>query len=139
MADHPEPAPPLQGDRAPIGFTEFVALVASLMALTALGIDSMLPALPAIGASLGVTSENHRQFVISAFLIGFGLAQLVHGPLADRYGRRPVLIVALSGYVLANLAAASATSFPLLLAARFLGGLCIAASRVVTVALVRDC
>ena len=139
MADHPYPATELEENRAPIGFTEFVSLVAALMALTALGIDSMLPALPAIGESLGVGSENHRQFVISAFLIGFGLAQLIHGPLSDRFGRRPVLIVALAGYVLANLAAASATSFTLLLAARFLGGLCIAASRVVTVALVRDC
>lgn len=128
-----------QADRAPLGFVEFVALIASLMALTALGIDSMLPALPAIGQALGVATENQRQFVITAFLIGFGIAQLAHGPLADRFGRRPVLIAALGGYVLANIAAASATSFPLLLAARFLGGLCISASRVVTVALVRDC
>ena len=124
---------------APLGFIEFVALIAALMALTALGIDSMLPALPAIGAALGVERENERQFVISAFLIGFGIAQLVHGPLADRFGRRRVLIVALSGYVVANLAAAMAQSFALLLAARFAGGLCISASRVVTVALVRDC
>ena len=43
---------------APIGFVEFVALVAALMSLTALGIDSMLPALPAIGESLGVAAEN---------------------------------------------------------------------------------
>lgn len=137
-------APPPQSvetpvDRAPLGFTEFVALIAALMALTALGIDSMLPALPAIGESLGVASENRRQLVISAFAIGFGIAQLFHGPLADRYGRRPVLIAALIGYVIANIAAASATSFTLLLAARFAGGLCISASRVVTVALVRDC
>ena len=128
-----------QEQRAPIGFVEFVALVASLMALTALGIDSMLPALPAIGTALGVASENHRQFVISAFLLGFGLAQLVHGPLADRFGRRPVLLAALAAYVVANLVAAMSSSFELLLAARFAGGLAIAASRVVTVALVRDC
>ena len=128
-----------QDSRAPIGFVEFVALVASLMALTALGIDSMLPALPAIGEALGVASENERQFVISAFLLGFGLAQLVHGPLADRYGRRPVLLVALAAYVVANLIAAFSSSFMLLLVARFASGLAIAASRVVTVALVRDC
>ena len=128
-----------QEQRAPIGFVEFVALVASLMALTALGIDSMLPALPAIGTALGVVSENQRQFVISAFLLGFGLAQLVHGPLADRYGRRPVLLIALAGYVVANLVAAFSSSFMLLLVARFASGLAIAASRVVTVALVRDC
>ncbi|MBA3880504.1 MAG: MFS transporter [Sphingobium sp.] len=128
-----------QEQRAPIGFVEFVALVASLMALTALGIDAMLPALPAIGTALGVASENHRQFMISAFLLGFGLAQLVHGPLADRFGRRPVLLAALAAYVVANLVAAMSSSFELLLAARFASGLAIAASRVVTVALVRDC
>ena len=128
-----------QESRAPTGFAEFVALVAALMALTALGIDSMLPALPAIGTALGVATENQRQFVITAFLLGFGIAQLVHGPLADRYGRRPVLIAALAAYVVTNLVAALAGSFMLLLVARFAGGLAIAASRVVTVALVRDC
>ncbi|MBY0582460.1 MAG: multidrug effflux MFS transporter [Sphingomonas sp.] len=126
-------------DRPPLGFVEFVALVAALMALTALGIDSMLPALPAIGDSLRIDSENQRQFVISAFLLGFGLAQLIHGPLADRYGRKPILTGALALYVIANAVAAIAGSFDVLLAARFLGGMSIAASRVVTIALVRDC
>jgi len=51
--------------QAPLRFAEFVALAATLMALTAIGIDSMLPALPAIGTSLGVESANHRQFVIT--------------------------------------------------------------------------
>ncbi|MBY0520227.1 MAG: multidrug effflux MFS transporter [Sphingomonas sp.] len=124
---------------APIGFVEFVALVAALMALTALGIDAMLPALPAIGASLNVATDNERQFVIGVFLVGFGLAQLVHGPLADRYGRRPVLIVTLAAYVVANLVAAFSSSFMLLLVARFIAGTAISSSRVVTVALVRDC
>ncbi len=126
-------------DQAPLGFREFVALVAALMALTALGIDSMLPALPAIGASLGVETDNERQLVVTAFLIGFGVAQLAHGPLADRFGRKPVLALSLAAYVVANLIAAIAASFPLLLVARFFGGVAIAASRVVTVALVRDC
>ncbi|TPG13136.1 multidrug effflux MFS transporter [Sphingomonas oligophenolica] len=124
---------------APIGFVEFVALVAALMSLTALGIDSMLPALPAMGASLGVATENDRQFIITAFLIGFGVAQLIHGPLADRYGRRTVLLWALAGYVVANVLCAVSASFTLLLVARVVGGAMIAASRVATVALVRDC
>src|SRR3546814_10990766 len=76
-------------DAPPLGFREFVALVAALMALTALGIDSMLPALPAIGEALGVKTANERQLVVTAFLIGFGVAQLAHGPLADRFGRKP--------------------------------------------------
>lgn len=125
--------------QAPLRFAEFVTLAAALMALTALGIDSMLPALPAIGTSLGVDSANHRQFVITAFLIGFGTAQLLYGPLSDRYGRRPVLMIALSCYVVTSWVAAISGSFVLLLVARVAMGTAAAGSRVVTVALVRDC
>ena len=124
---------------APIGFVEFVALVAALMSLTALGIDSMLPALPAIGTSLGITGANSRQFIVTAFVIGFGVAQLVHGPLADRYGRRTALLWSLGLYAVANVACAAAGSFVLLLVARAAGGAVIAAARVATIALVRDC
>ncbi|KTF67984.1 multidrug effflux MFS transporter [Sphingomonas sp. HT-1] len=125
--------------QAPLGFAEFVTLAAALMALTALGIDSMLPALPAIGESLGVDSANHRQFVITAFLIGFGTAQLIYGPLSDRYGRRPVLLIALGFYVVTSGIAALSGSFALLLVSRVAMGTAAAGSRVVTVALVRDC
>jgi DHA1 family bicyclomycin/chloramphenicol resistance-like MFS transporter len=130
-------APP--PNAAPIGFAEFVALVASMLAMGALGIDAMLPALPAIGEALGVADPNQRQFVIGAFLAGFGLAQLIHGPLSDRYGRRNLLAVALGGYALTNVAAALSGSFELLIAARVAGGIMISATRVATVALVRDC
>ncbi|SFP46653.1 MFS transporter [Sphingomonas rubra] len=133
--DHQAPA--MRG--APTGFAEFVALVASLMALGALGTDAMLPALPAIGEALGVADENSRQFVVSAFLGGFGVAHLIHGPLVDRFGRRRVLLWAIAGYVVANAAAALAGSFTLLIAARIAGGATVAATRIGTVALVRDC
>ncbi|MEP9400340.1 multidrug effflux MFS transporter [Sphingomonas sp. VNH70] len=138
-APAPEPEPAGAQDRSPLPFGEFVTLIAALMALTALGIDSMLPALPAIGSALDVAEPNSRQFVITAFLLGFSIAQLVYGPLADRYGRRPVLIFALVATAITNLIAAIAGSFVLLLAARFASGAAVAASRVVTVALVRDC
>lgn len=137
-----QPAPHLtrrSAGRAPIAFAEFVALIASMMALTALGIDSMLPALPAIGASLHVAEPNHRQFVITAFLIGFAIAQLVYGPLSDRYGRRPVLAIALVAYIVTSALAAISGSFALLLVARAAMGTAAAGARVVTVALVRDC
>ncbi|WP_082472805.1 multidrug effflux MFS transporter [Sphingomonas sp. Leaf357] len=136
------PDPALASDApqgASLHFVEFVALVAALMALGALGIDSMLPALPAIGLTLGVRDPGDFPLVITFFMIGFGLAQIVHGPLADRYGRRPVLIVALCGYVLFNALAALSHSFTLLLLARLAGGAMIASTRVVAVALVRDC
>lgn len=126
-------------NRSPIPMGEFVALIASIMALTALGIDSMLPALPAIADQLGVSEPNHRQYVITAFMLGFAVAQLVHGPLADRYGRKPVIGIALALYVVTNLVAAVAGSFEVLLIARAASGAAVAAGRVVTVALVRDC
>ncbi len=124
---------------APIGFAEFVALVAAMMAMVALGIDSMLPALPAIGDALGVATENHRQLVISAFTLGFGVGQLIHGPLSDRFGRRRMILWSLGAYAIANLLCASSTSFALLLAARVAGGVAVAATRVATTAMVRDC
>lgn len=134
-----QPLPQASLDRAPIPFGEFVAMAAALMALTALGIDSMLPALPAIGETLDVTNPNDRQFVISSFLFGFAIAQLAHGPLSDRFGRRPVLGIALLIAVATNLLAAISGSFTLLLAARFVSGMAVAGARVVTVAMVRDC
>ncbi|MGN5375607.1 multidrug effflux MFS transporter [Sphingomonas hankookensis] len=133
------PPPPVSADRSPLPFGEFVTLIAALMALTALGIDSMLPALPAIGAALDVAEPNSRQFVITSFLIGFSVAQLAYGPLADRFGRRPVLIFALVASAITNMVAAISGSFMLLLIARLASGAAVAGARVVTVALVRDC
>ncbi|URW74516.1 multidrug effflux MFS transporter [Sphingomonas donggukensis] len=132
-------APEDSQNRAPIGFVEFVALIAALMALTALGIDSMLPALPAIADALDVAEPNRRQFVITAFMVGFAFAMLVYGPMTDRFGRRRVLVVALVGYVATNLLAAISGSFDLLLIARLASGAMVAGARTVTVALVRDC
>ncbi len=134
------PLPVANLDRgAPIHIGEFIAMTASLMAMAALGIDTMLPALPDIGNALGVTDVTDRQYVITIFGVGFGVAQLLHGPLTDRFGRRRLLLVVLALYAATNILAALAQSFPLLLVARFLGGSCVAGCRVATVAMVRDC
>ncbi|WP_313931952.1 multidrug effflux MFS transporter [Sphingomonas sp. BAUL-RG-20F-R05-02] len=132
-------SPPRAPNTAPIPFYEFVALVAALMSLGALGIDSMLPALPDIGRRLGADSVAERSLVVTVFVVGFGLGQIVQGPLTDRHGRRPILIGGLAGYIVCCLLAGLAGSFTLLLIARFIGGVSIAAGRVVTIALVRDC
>ena len=132
---HGAPAEPAR--KAP-GFREFVAMVATLMAMTALAIDAMLPALPAIGEALNVAEDNDRQLVIGALLLGFGLAQIVHGPLSDRFGRRPLLVGGLGLYAASSVVAAFAQSFELLLAARFAQGIAVAATRVLAVSIVRD-
>jgi DHA1 family bicyclomycin/chloramphenicol resistance-like MFS transporter len=117
---------------------EFIAICAALMALNALAIDIMLPGLQQIGASLGVTDENHRQFVIPAYFLGMAAALLFYGPLSDRFGRRPPLFVGLGIYIVAAFAAAFAPSFEMLLALRFIQGIGAASTRVIAVSIVRD-
>ena len=120
------------------GRTEFVVMLAALMASNALAIDAMLPALPAIGDALGVTEENRRQLVITFYLLGFGAAQIAYGPLADRFGRKGLLVGSMALFALFGALAAIAASFTLLLAARTMQGVAAAGTRVLVVAIVRD-
>jgi MFS transporter, DHA1 family, multidrug resistance protein len=120
------------------GRGEFVVIVSSVMMVTALAIDSMLPALPAIGHGLGVSEENQRQLVISSLLVGFTAMQLFAGMLTDRFGRRNLMLYALLGFSIASLAAALAPSFPELLVARVAQGMTAAIAQVVIRSVVRD-
>ncbi|MBS1182742.1 MAG: bcr [Proteobacteria bacterium] len=120
------------------GFAETVALIAALMGLTALAIDTMLPALPAIGASYGLTDANELQLVVYAYMIGFGIAQVIYGPLSDVYGRRPLVIVGLVILIVGAIISALAADFNHLLIARVLQGVGAAAARVIAVSIVRD-
>jgi DHA1 family bicyclomycin/chloramphenicol resistance-like MFS transporter len=117
---------------------EFIAFIAALMAVNALGVDLMLPALADIGHQLAIATANHRQWIITVYMLGFGAGQLIYGPLADRFGRRPVLLVTLAGFVGASVFAASSATFAALLGARVLQGLMSASTRVLAVAIVRD-
>ncbi len=130
----------MNSHRAPPGMhpREFVAFVAAVMAVNAFGVDLMLPSLADIGNELGVSEANHRQWIITVYMMGFGAGQLVYGPLADRFGRRPVLLLTLAGFVGASIFAASSVTFPALLGARLLQGLMSASTRVLAVAIVRD-
>ncbi|MRX35105.1 MULTISPECIES: multidrug effflux MFS transporter [Aminobacter] len=117
---------------------EFIALAAALMAVNALAVDIMLPALQQIGAALNVESENHRQYVITAYFAGLALALLAYGPISDQFGRRKPLLFGLGIYVLAAFAAAFAPSFETLLLLRFVQGIGAASTRVIAVSVVRD-
>lgn len=134
------PASPSSAQPHPgLGFRAFVFTIALLMALNALAIDAMLPALPQIGADLGVLADNDRQWVVTAYLLGFGGAQIVYGPLADRFGRKPLLLIGLVIYTVFGLLAALAPTFESLLAARVIQGIGAASLRVLAVSVVRDC
>jgi MFS transporter, DHA1 family, multidrug resistance protein len=130
-------SPLSKSDTGP-GQTEFVILISVTMMIVAFAIDSMLPALPAIGASLRVPTENDQQLVVSSFLLGFGIAQLFVGTLSDRYGRRGLILWSLVGFALTSLAATLAHSFEMLLAARVTQGIFCAGARVIVTSIVRD-
>lgn len=117
---------------------EFIVLIAGLMALNALAIDVMLPALPYMGEALGISHENERQFVVGVYMFGFGIAQLAFGPLTDRFGRRAPLLIGLLIYLVCAFAATFAPNFTVLLIMRFIQGLGAAGTRVIATAVVRD-
>lgn len=117
---------------------EFIGLVAVMMALTALAIDIMLPALPAIGDALGIANANDRQVVIIIYMLGFSVGQLGYGRLSDRYGRKPVLMAGMAIFIAGSLMASLSSDFTFLLVARTLQGLGAAAPRVIAIAIVRD-
>ncbi len=119
-------------------FAEFVALMALMMALTALSLDIMLPALPDIGASLDITEANHRQLVITFYLLGFAGGQFLFGPLSDRFGRKAPLYAGLALFVIATLAAIMAENFAVLCIARVMQGIGAAAPRIIAIAIIRD-
>lgn len=121
-----------------IGPRETVVLLAGLMALNALAIDAMIPALPAIGSELNVATENRRQLVVVAYFFGFGVGQIFWGPLADRYGRKPVLAAGVALYTGFALLCGIAGSFELLIGGRIAMGASAAVTRVLVTAMVRD-
>ena len=125
------------GARRP-GAREMTALLALLMALNAFAIDAMIPALPNIGADLGVADENRRQLVVIAYFLGFGSTQLVWGPLADRFGRKPILTVGVALYAIFSLLCAIAPTFELLIAGRVAMGASAAVTRVLVMSMIRD-
>ncbi|WP_422370389.1 multidrug effflux MFS transporter [Hoeflea sp.] len=121
-----------------IGRSQFIAIVASMMALNALAIDIMLPAFPDIVSGLGLDDANRVQFVLLSYVIGFGGAQLFFGPVSDRFGRRAPLFFGIALYAICAVAGAFAPNFEFLLIARFLQGIGAAGTRVIALSVVRD-
>lgn len=121
-----------------LGEREFVALMAMIMALQALCIDAMLPALGIMAQDLGVRDANDRQLVVGVYLIAAGIGALFPGALADRFGRRPVLFICLAAYVALSATCALVTDFTVLLVLRALQALTSAGLSVLPTAIIRD-
>lgn len=123
-------------DAAKISFVMFIVLGA-IGALTPLAIDMYLPAMPAIAKDLGV-SAGAVQITLTAYTAGFAIGQLLHGPLANSYGRRPVMLVGIALFAIASIVSATTNGIDALTYVRTAQGFAGAAAAVVIQAVVRD-
>lgn len=119
-------------------FVEFVALMAFLFATVALAIDTMLPALPLIAEELSPDLPNRAQLVVTSFVLGMGVGTFFTGPLADAWGRRPVILWGLALYMAGSVLGYFEPDLETLLFARFIQGMGAAGPRVAAMAIVRD-
>ncbi|MFK8258153.1 Bcr/CflA family multidrug efflux MFS transporter [Erwinia sp. AnSW2-5] len=117
-----------------MGLVVILGLLAMLMPLS---IDMYLPALPQIAREFSV-SAGSVQMTLNAYILGFALGQLIYGPLADSFGRKPVIAAGTLIFAIAAAACALAQTIDQLITLRFLHGLSAAAGSVVISALMRD-
>jgi DHA1 family bicyclomycin/chloramphenicol resistance-like MFS transporter len=115
----------------------FAIFLGALAALPPISIDMALPALNEIGADLDARG-GLAGLILSLFMLGFAVSPIFYGPLSDRYGRRPMLLVGLALFAVGGLAASVAPSIGLLLAARLLQGAGAGAGMTLAMAIVRD-
>jgi len=117
---------------------EFVALMASLMSIVALSIDALLPALPEIGASLGVNNPNNNQMLITMIFLGLGFGQLIFGPLSDSFGRKPIVYIGFILFIITTFICVTTQSFEMMILGRVLQGVGLSAPRTLSIAIIRD-
>ncbi|MCF6295699.1 MAG: multidrug effflux MFS transporter [Flavobacteriaceae bacterium] len=117
---------------------EFIVLMASLMSIVALSIDALLPALPEIGASLGVTNTNDNQLLITMIFLGLGFGQLLFGSLSDSFGRKPIVYFGFFVFIIATLICVTTNSFEMMIFGRILQGVGLSSPRTLSIAMVRD-
>ena len=122
----------------PIGRTELIIMMASLMSLNALAIDIMLPALGFISDDFALPNVNDRQWTITSYIYGMAMGSILYGSLADRYGRKPVLLVTIGIYTGFGIFCAFAWDYQMLLIGRFIQGLAASAMGVLANSIIRD-
>ncbi len=123
-----------------LGRRELLSLIAALMALMALGIDILLPAFDDIRVAYGLSEESSAPGqLITVYFIGLAIAQLFFGPMSDWFGRKPVIYLGILIYITGSIGSALSPNFITLLIFRFIWGVGAAGTRVVAVAVIRDC
>lgn len=115
----------------------FILFMSAMCSLSPFAMSFIVPAFPAMAAEFDKPVAE-IQFLISAFLIGLGLAQPIHGLLADRYGRRPVLLAGFAIFIIASIASVMTTSWTALVICRFFQAAGVSAGTVISRAIVND-
>ena len=128
----------MKAPQKPLSSVEFISLLALMISIIALATDMMLPALEIIGKDLNVANPNDTQLIISSLFLGLAAGQLLAGPLADSYGRKPVIYFGYLIFIIGCLLSISATDHTTMLIGRVLQGFGAAFPRIASLALVRD-
>ncbi|QZT37141.1 multidrug effflux MFS transporter [Halosquirtibacter xylanolyticus] len=117
---------------------EFIAMMASLMALSSLSMDALLPAVNVIGESIGATSQTQGQQLVTMMFLGLGVGQLFTGALSDAMGRKPVIYMGFALFSLASIASIFSPNYEVMIISRFIQGFGVSAPKAVSIAIVRD-
>ena len=117
---------------------EFILLMACLMSIVALSIDTILPALQPIGMSIGTRNSSENQLLITMIFLGLGFGQLIFGPISDHLGRKPVIYMGFVIFVLSSMLCVFASSIEMMVAGRILQGIGLSAPRTLSIAMIRD-
>ena len=128
----------LSSHQARLSVSELVPLLAMVMALSAISIDMMLPAVATIAKELGAAKENDAQLVIGVMFAAFSIGQLFYGPLSDIIGRKPAFYLGISIFIIGCIISYQAASFQVMLFGRLLQGLGASSARIVSQAIIRD-
>ncbi|TKG88366.1 Bcr/CflA family efflux MFS transporter [Puteibacter caeruleilacunae] len=117
---------------------EFISLMASLMALSSLSIDALLPGLKDIAGTIGISNPQDNQLLITMIFMGLGFGQLISGTLSDSLGRKPAVCLGYLVFALASLVCVFATSLEMIIIGRLLQGFGLSAPRSISIAIIRD-
>ena len=117
---------------------EFIALMASLMAMAALAIDAILPAMATISNVIGITDVRDNQLLITMIFLGLGVGQLLFGPLSDSFGRKPMVYFGFLVFIAASFLCVWSTSLDIMILGRILQGVGLSAPRTISYSMIRD-
>ncbi|WCN11930.1 Bcr/CflA family efflux MFS transporter [Marinomonas mediterranea] len=117
---------------------EFITLFATIISLTALSVDSVLPAFRDIATDLQVVDYQKTQWIISALVLGMVFGELLFGPLSDAIGRKKSIVIGVAIYIVGCVMATFAQTMEMLLLGRVIQGFGVAGPKIASRALIRD-